>query len=36
MKGRVSGWLPQIDLRQGLYRMIAELQSKLKIDKKNL
>jgi nucleoside-diphosphate-sugar epimerase len=34
MKGRVPGWLPQVDLRQGLRRMITELQSKLKIEKK--
>jgi nucleoside-diphosphate-sugar epimerase len=36
MKGRVPGWLPQLDLRQGLCRMIAELQKNLKIEKKKL
>lgn len=36
MKGRVPGWLPQIDLQQGLCGMIAELQSKLNIDTRKL
>jgi nucleoside-diphosphate-sugar epimerase len=27
MKGRVPGWLPQVDLRQGLHRMVQELRS---------
>jgi nucleoside-diphosphate-sugar epimerase len=29
MKGRVPGWLPEIDLRRGLCRMIADLRSSL-------
>ncbi len=29
MKGRVPGWLPEVDLRQGLCRMIADLRSSL-------
>lgn len=29
MKGRVPGWLPEVNLRQGLRRMIADLRSRL-------
>ena len=29
MRGRVPGWLPEVDLRQGLCRMISELRSRL-------
>jgi len=36
MKGRVPGWLPQIDLRDGLHRMIVELQLKQKMEKEKL
>ena len=31
MKGRVPGWLPQVDLREGLHRMVTELKSSMGI-----
>ncbi|MEI6610866.1 MAG: NAD(P)-dependent oxidoreductase [Deltaproteobacteria bacterium] len=33
MKGRVPGWLPEVDLQQGLCRMVNELQSSLSVKK---
>jgi nucleoside-diphosphate-sugar epimerase len=31
MKGRIPGWLPEVDLRQGLSRMVTELRSRSKV-----